>query len=325
MDTSIFSLLTRQQVYIEGVKNWFAVDLNRYLKLVRDFIQTTLSKLGVKSLADLSRTQIAALLRKVDKQANDTLSQFGTEFLSELRRFGRVTTTAQRAAYSLVRPALDLSDVSLSSIWSAAKDRIVPAFGKTVKDAANDLVASAREKIRARLNTGYADSEAVTDTAEAVTNMNPQGDPSTIKTIAGGLRSFVSTAIQHAAATVSDFVGGRVEDCYQWCSVIDSRTSPICRERNGNVYRVGAGPVPPAHPNCRSHTIPVECGDQSSVPTYYNWLLGQSQDFLSDAFGASFARKVADGSVSAKDLPDVATYKALSLDDYELKASLLTA
>lgn len=325
MDTSIFSLLTRQQVYIEGVKNWFAVDLNRYLKLLRDFIQSVLSKLGVQSLGDLNKAGLAAVLRKIDKRANEILSDFGTEFLSELRRFGRLTTTLQRSAYAVVRPTVDLSGVSLSSIWSATKDRIVPAFGKTVKDTANDLVASARDKIRSRLNTGAVDNEAVADTTAAVVNLDPQGDPSTIKTIGAGLRSYVKTALQHAASTVSDFVGPLLYDCYQWCSVIDSLTSPICRERNGNVYRYGDGPVPPAHPHCRSHTTPVECGDTGKVPSFYNWLLGQSQGWLSDTFGASFARKVADGSVSAKDLPDVATYQALSLDDYELKAPMLTA
>jgi hypothetical protein len=325
MDTAIFNLLTRQQVYVEGVKNWFAIDLNRYLKLLRDFITGELNKLGVKSLGDLSTASLRAFLKRIDKRANEIISNFGTEFLSELRRFGRISATAQRAAYALVRPKVDLTSVSLSSIWSATKDRIVPAFGSTVKDAAVTLVNTARDKIRQRLNTGAVDSEALSDTTEAVTSLDPQADPSTLKTIAAAARGFLSTSLQHAVATVSDFVGSLVEDCYQWCSVIDSRTSEICRERNGNVYRNGAGPVPPAHNHCRSHTIPVACGDKQSVPTFYNWLLTQSAAFLSDAFGGSFAGKVAAGKVTAKDVPDVIAYPALSLDDYELKAKMLTA
>jgi SPP1 gp7 family putative phage head morphogenesis protein len=325
MDTALFNILTRQQVYVEGVKNWFAIDLNRYIKLLRDYISQQLRKLNVKSLGELSKAGISAFLRKIDKRSNEILSGYGTEFLSELRRFGRVSLAGQRSAFALALPKVDTSGLSLSSIWSATKDRIVPAFGSTVKDGATTLVATARDKIRQRLNTGYADSESVQDTEAAVTNLDPAGDPSTLKTIAATARSFVSTAIQHAVSTVSDFVGAVIHDCYQWCSVIDSKTSPICRDRNGQIYRYGEGPVPPAHPHCRSHTVPVSCGDKGDVPTFYNWLLNQPKDFLSDAFGASFARKVADGSVTAKDVPDAIAYPALSLDEYELKAKFLAA
>lgn len=325
MDTGIFNILTRQQVYVEGVKNWFAIDLSRYLKLLRDFITAELAKLRVKSLGDLSTASLRSLLKRIDKRSNEVLSQYGSEFLSELRRFGRISATAQRAAYALVKPKIDLTGVSLSSIWSATKDRVVPAFGATVKDTATTLVNSARDKIRQRLNTGAVDSEPIADTTEAVTSLDPKADPSTLKTIGAGLRGFAATSLQHAVSTVGDFVGSLVYDCYQWCSVIDSKTSPICRERNGNVYRTGEGPVPPAHNHCRSHTVPVPCGDNGTVPTFYNWLLNQSAGFLSDAFGDSFARKVAAGKVSAADVPDVIAFPALSLDEYELKAKMLTA
>jgi hypothetical protein len=325
MDTGLFNLLTRQQVYVEGVKNWFHVDLMRYMKLLRDFITQQLGKLGVRSLGDLNKPGLSALLRRIDKRANEILSGFGSEFLSEVRRFGRISATAQKASIAVLRPSVDLTKASLSSIWSATKDRIVPAFGATIKDAANTFVSSARDKIRTRLNTGAVDGEAIGDTADAVSSLDPRGDPSALKTIAAGARGFVSTALQHAVSTASDFVSGLVHDCYMWCSVIDSRTSEICRERNGNVYRRGDGPVPPAHNHCRSHTVPCDCDDKDSPPTFYNWLLNQPAAFLNDALGASVGAKVAKGTFTPKDLPDVATYKALSLDEYELKAPLLTA
>lgn len=326
MDTGIFNLLNRQQVYIEGVKNWFGRDFGRYLKLLKDAITEFLMKAGVKRLGDLSKREFNTLIKRIDKRVNEVMSNYGTEFLAEMRRFVRIDLTLQRGAFSIVKPEIDLSGVSLSSVWSAAKDRLIPALGKTAKNSVVDLVNIARDKIRVRVNTGYVDNEVVADTVTAVTNLEKDGEPSTLKTIWNAARSLTSTALQHGAATASDFVGRVVYDCYQWCSVLDSRTSPICRERNGQVYRYGAGPIPPAHPNCRSRAVPVDCGEGlNNVPSYAAWLLQQSQTFLKDAFSDEFAKRVKDGKVTQPDIPDIADYPPLSLDEFELKAKQLTA
>jgi len=48
-----------------------------------------------------------------------------------------------------------------------------------------------------------------------------------------------------------------VVERYEWVSTLDSRTSTICRSRDGQKYEFGKGPLPPAHPNCRSAISPV--------------------------------------------------------------------
>lgn len=44
---------------------------------------------------------------------------------------------------------------------------------------------------------------------------------------------------------------------YKYLSILDSRTTDICRDLNNKVYKVGSGPLPPQHFNCRSFTIPL--------------------------------------------------------------------
>jgi SPP1 gp7 family putative phage head morphogenesis protein len=44
---------------------------------------------------------------------------------------------------------------------------------------------------------------------------------------------------------------------YEWVSTLDSRTTPICATRDGQTWPYGEGPLPPAHWNCRSTTVPV--------------------------------------------------------------------
>jgi SPP1 gp7 family putative phage head morphogenesis protein len=42
-----------------------------------------------------------------------------------------------------------------------------------------------------------------------------------------------------------------------YMAILDGRTSVICGSLDGNRYKVGAGPVPPLHINCRSTRAPV--------------------------------------------------------------------
>lgn len=324
MDKPVFDFLNRQQVYVEGVKNWQGRDFNRYLKLLADAIRDYLNKAGVKLLSDLPKAKFTALLKRINRRMSEIFDGFGSDFMTTLKQFTFIDTRMQKSAWAIVKPTVDVTGPAPSSIWSRAKDRIVPAFGRKVAEQAADLASIAKEKVRSRINTGFADNETTADVADAVTNLNARSFSSTLQQVGNAARGFISTAFQHATNTVSDVLGAIAYDCYQWCSVIDSKTSTVCRERDGTVYRQGEGPVPPAHNNCRSRTIPCDCGEQPKVPPFFSWLLTQSKDFISDAFGDSVGKKFANGSLRQGDVGDFKDYPPLSLDDFELKAPLLT-
>lgn len=63
----------------------------------------------------------------------------------------------------------------------------------------------------------------------------------------------VRTAVAHVANKASEQLYAENEDIIegvQWVSTLDSRTSSVCRARDGEIYPVGKGPRPPAHWNC---------------------------------------------------------------------------
>ena len=96
---------------------------------------------------------------------------------------------------------------------------------------------------------------------------------------------------------------------YQWLSTLDSRTSRICRERDGEIYlyKDDFNPLPPAHYNCRSTTTQeldpkykikgfgedrkraskgAEGGQRVDANlTYYEWLKTQPASFQDEALG----------------------------------------
>lgn len=114
------------------------------------------------------------------------------------------------------------------------------------------------------------------------------------------LTTIVLTSLQRTQAVIFDRVKSPPQ--YIWISVIDSSTSSICLGLSGRVFRRGRGPLPPAHPRCRSTTAPFYAGRGAvrSDITLVDWLKGQKaqgrniQDMMSnDALSVSdYVKKV---------------------------------
>jgi SPP1 gp7 family putative phage head morphogenesis protein len=85
-------------------------------------------------------------------------------------------------------------------------------------------------------------------------------EPPSVGGVVNGARqdnqSAISTALQHLSTGVKETVIKKYAKYYSWVSVIDSRTTAICTQRDGTVYEMGEGPLPPAHIRCRSTIAP---------------------------------------------------------------------
>jgi SPP1 gp7 family putative phage head morphogenesis protein len=130
----------------------------------------------------------------------------------------------------------------------------------------------------------------------------------------------VQTAVQHVASVArmetwkrnSDIVTG-----YRWVSTLDSRTTDICMALDGQVFKYGKGPTPPAHVNCRSTTVAEldsdfdflklrgerasQDGPVDGKLTYYDWLLGQPKAFQNEMLGPFRAELLRSGGLSASE------------------------
>ena len=129
--------------------------------------------------------------------------------------------------------------------------------------------------------------------------------------------------MQHVANTARVETMKANEDIvkgYRWVSTLDGRTSEVCRSLDGKQFDIGKGPIPPAHPNCRSTTVPVlkswrelgldidemapgqrasQDGPVSSTLTYYDWLKRQPASFVEEALGKTRAALFLKGGLSA--------------------------
>jgi SPP1 gp7 family putative phage head morphogenesis protein len=103
------------------------------------------------------------------------------------------------------------------------------------------------------------------------------------------LFAFLVTAIQSVVSNARNRVM-RVTGVrrYRWVSVLDNRTTPICRGLSNKVFVVGEGPLPPQHYACRSTTVPYESGDVIP-PSYTDWLRDQPKEVVEDVLGKTKA------------------------------------
>lgn len=84
----------------------------------------------------------------------------------------------------------------------------------------------------------------------------------------------------------------------QYVAVLDNRTTKLCRGLDGNRYRLGEGPIPPLHMNCRSNRVvvlPDAVGGPLYDPGQYGaWVRSQPFEVQALLMGSTRARKLTD-------------------------------
>lgn len=142
-------------------------------------------------------------------------------------------------------------------LW--ARIKFAPLALSNAPIVLNDLLSGWGDNERNRLlrgvQTGFVQGQTTRQIVSGVAGAGGLAD------ISGrNVMTVVRTAVSHVSNTARDEVYSSNNDIvqkYQWVSTFDSRTSTVCKSRDGQKYVIGKGPMPPAHPNCRSTTIPV--------------------------------------------------------------------
>lgn len=303
---NLIDMIVRHSVYLEKVKNWYEADFITYLQKLRAQLRELIEKLDVSSFDQLTKRAYNKLITTLEQIQAKFYGDYGSRLLGSLRELANVDFALQRGIFSAAKAKL--TELSASTMWARIKSTPVAAFAAGPKESLESFVATAKRYVELAVKQGYLDAkkkaEVLADVVGTAVNRFKDGALNKVVNAAGGM---LDTITQHVSSVISDTYADEVSDCYVWISVIDSRTTDICRGRNGNVYRRGAGPLPPAHPRCRSRTAPCECGSDVIVPGFKTWLKKQSDAFVRNAFG----RQAADDVQAGKGMDAYGDYKIL--------------
>ena len=97
------------------------------------------------------------------------------------------------------------------------------------------------------------------DQKGSLSQLLAQGGAAT-KSANNQVMTIVRTTVNQVTNTASQAVykaNPDVTEEYRYVATLDSRTSPVCRDLDGQVFKYYLGPVPPQHFGCRSTTVAV--------------------------------------------------------------------
>lgn len=214
---------------------------------------------------------------------------------SEAARVGEaVADAAGRAGLTFTT-----NELTATAAFEIAASR--PMQGALLKDWLSDLEPSHRKRVEQALRISFAEGESL-ETAmnrlRGVTKMNQNGLAALIRTSNAHIASSVTEATYEANADIVEGV--------EWVSVLDGRTTDICRARDGKQYKPGEGPRPPAHIGCRSTTVAVLIGvDPLPRETYSQWLKRQPAKAQDDILGPTRGKLFRAGKVTVDRFVDM--------------------
>ena len=255
----------------------------------------------------LKRRDLDKLLRRIKVHIKQGYEPVIETLDAEIRDLSAHETRWQKKIIDgLVPVELDWEAPSGEQIYAAAKAR--PFEGLFLQDWYNGLSDGHFRRVKQAVMQGYVEGQTTDEIVQQMQQFTQGRSRRAAETAA-------RTALTHTsnvARNESYRRNRRVIRAVEWVATLDGRTSAICRARDGKTYPVDAGARPPAHPACRSTTIPVVKslrelgikadtkdikttrasmnGQVSSELNYDRWLRKQPKAFQEDVLGREKAK-----------------------------------
>lgn len=333
---SLLDVMTRHQLYLEGVKLEYGKTFDRLVaqQLRRD-LREIFFDIEYDQLSAMTKRELERFIRRLRTAQIKRFDTFTQQVLNDLKEFMRVDTemNAQMLVETQEADAQAEKDVlalaakrKQDKLWALALSTIVQANGMTTEQLLarfkDNSVFALETTVRRAFANKTKTNAALAELLGTARLYNRDGLLTRLSPQAQGV---VSTLLQHIAGIVQSSTAQIYYSNYRWVSVIDGVTSNICRSRNGKIYRYGDGPLPPAHPYCRSHTEPADDSSEPIPTSYYAWLKAQPDAVQDDILGTKKAAGLRNGDVKSSDVPKFNDASPLTLAAFKDKLKLVLA
>lgn len=280
--------IIRHQVYLEGLKFGELGQANAVLRSIERDIRASLVGISSEGLGTLSKARLLKLMRTLRLTLVKRYNAYTDHLLKFLEQFMFIEFKHMRAIFAdEIEPNKEPEEPNqdLAAFWwPKAKSSILPANGLVLFDFIKALGVAGSLAATQTLMRSAANRDSLSDTTDAVAALRGRLEAQARSVLATALQS-VSAQSQAAFAKIVGI------ERYEWVSVLDNRTSDICRNRSGKRYYYYNGPLPPAHPNCRSCIVPVIETADIPNPNFKEWVNGLPANVRSDMFAGNVGEK----------------------------------
>ena len=337
----------RNQVFLEGLKQGEHVKFAKFLRrLSADINNRLLSEDG----AARNRQRLKILLSDLTSIQSAIYTEYADLLKSDLEDI--TIDQADFEAKALEKVSRNFISVIPASTQLLTASRVLPMSvqGLTGKPLLQPFIKDWTETSINRVNNlvqqGFAQGKTTNQIALEIRGTKQQKFKNgELAKINRDNLAIVRTSVQHVASVGRTEAMRENDDLvkgYEWVSTLDSRTTPQCRGLDGQRFKIGKGPLPPIHVNCRSTTVAVlderfdfldegakrpavgaeKTGQVSADMTYYQWLKTQPASFQNSVIGPNRGKLLRNGGLSADEFADLSldkNFKPLTLDEMRAK------
>lgn len=178
----------------------------------------------------------------------------------ELLQLATSESEWQAAAFEDVVPfELTVALPTAAVLKAAVTER--PFQGAVLDDWAEGMKRGDLDRIERAVRAGVVEGKTTQEIVRSIIGTRANGYRDGVCEISRRGADFVArTAVNHVVTQAREEVYAANDDIVtgvRWLSTLDGRTTLICISRDGQVFPIRDGPRPPAHPRCRSTTMPV--------------------------------------------------------------------
>lgn len=329
--------LVRRQIALSRYSQGLSADVIKLIDDTEDDVrrelERRLAKLGVNfTSATHSRLNVLeSALREIRNPAFDKAGNL----LS-----GSMKSVATDEADYLKTVMQDLSPVKLDLILPDSEDlesmvETQPFEGKLLRDWADSIKEADLTRMLDEIRVGMASGKTTPNIVRSILGTETaNGADGVVNLTRRDATSVTRTAVATFAGEARQAFMDKNDDVIQderFTATLDSRTTIQCAALDGKIFKVGEGPQPPLHWNCRSLRVPVfdgkvlgarpakavteeeleglskqerralineKTGQVSASTTYAEWLKRQSSEFQDSVLGPERAALFRSGDIS---------------------------
>lgn len=285
-----------------GLQRLSNAEVRKVIALLNKIDRRIVERLLLDDLTEMGKARQNKLLKDIRAIIDAVYGEVSSDMRASLDALAKYEQDYQYKLFkSVVGVDVQLQRVSIDQLLAAVNSR--PFQGRFLAGWFDDLPEAAFRRLRDAIRMGVVEGRSIAEIVRDIRGTRAQGYKDGITAISRRhAETTVRTAVNHTAnAAAEGFYNRnkRLIKAVQWLSVLDMRTSSICRARDGEVYEVNKGPRPPAHPNCRSTTTPIlKAHPKPRATSYTEWLKRQSNTVQNDVLGVSKARLFRAGNLT---------------------------
>lgn len=339
--TNPIDAVTRHQVYLGRYSTSIAHRLIALLNRVDADLMAQITKAIERQGSTLNIERLDKLLASERALLSELYQEVGKELRTDLKALAKHESAFN---LSLLNGAAQAAEMSVSfaavapnQVYAAAMAR--PFQGTLLREALKGIETGTAIRIRDSIRMGIVEGRTTDQIIRGIRGTRAAGyADGLLEWPRRHIESMVRTAVAHTANVTRQMTyeaNDDLVDRWMFVSTLDSRTTIQCAALSGKVFKIGQGPQPPRHYNCRSTSVPLlkgqtklygsrasKDGPVDANLTFSAWLKKQPRDVQDDVLGATRAKLWRDGQIELQGFVD-ARGNVLTLEQLQKKDASL--